>query len=1005
MGGRVRLLAAVLCAVSLAPGAAFAQDCAGGAAPPDRLAELAAAVEAALPGAATRAETRALVRARDALAARGASFASRTDAFRAAARALERLPGAPFSADLSTAYAGLRVDLDGEVRNLQELLRIFPGSASERAKARIAALAARADAAEAAEKIARAAADLHRAARATERARDPKVETYGGALRVISVNLDGLSEVPLNRPVVIQFSARLDPAFARADTIQVRRGPNYAAQVAGSYEVRGPMVVFRPRSPTLPDLSDSGLQGSTSYRVVIPGYPSVATVLSETGKPHAKLFTADFHTASDPNFHFTASEYLDAPPPRVDCTVPADVLPAAPWVDPSGAVQVPVASPIRLVMNRVPLHPATLTPDSVQLVMTEFRGAPASTRIAGRAVLEQDLSRVTLTFEPAVALPDNSRFALRVDRSVTDLTGAFELADHAGRSAIYTQAALEIATNPSSPLAVFAEAHPLEVDPRTFLVFTTRDEAASDLDRALAFDGTDLDVDGGDGADRTRTSASFHDAVPGAVAGTITVAGGDGRLGVFDPQFDLELDTDSPEAPGGVFHFQRIHIRPSVTVSIRGSKPAVLRSREDAVIEGGLLASGGVGVDTEFSQTTASLPLQPGGLGGPGGGAGGDSFPGPEFGMRGGTGESVLGSGTGGQGGGETASSAPYSWAGGGGGAGHATAGVPGSGGSYPGTQGWNGPGGAAGTAGGGDPSSAATDDGRRFLGTGGSGGGAGGNGRFGSQGGTTLYRTSGAGGGGGGGGLLVTTAGDLRVAGIVSAAGGNGGSPVGTGGYGGAPGGGGAGGSLAFFAAGSLDIAGGRFRVNGGSGGGGLVPTWTGLAGAGAHGFLRFEDRDGVPAGALTAVAVPDVATVGVFDPSSLVSDPPSVFLGTWFSLPAFRPTVLPFVEANFPHTLIPGAEIRWEIQMADDSPFEPGRPDLGTVDAATGASSDPDRASGWVLLKDAAGIKDVSAALNGRGFQHFRIRISFHLPDGVRAADPKPTAEGFRVRVRHQD
>ncbi|MND06359.1 hypothetical protein D3C83_276860 [compost metagenome] len=56
-------------------------------------------------------------------------------------------------------------------------------------------------------------------------------------------------------------------------------------------------------------------------------------------------------------------------------------------------------------------------------------------------------------------------------------------------------------------------------------------------------------------------------------------------------------------------------------------------------------------------------------------------------------------------------------------------------------------------------------------------------------------------------------------------------------------------------------------------------------------------------------------------------------------------------------------------------------------------------------MLLKDAAGIRDVAAALNGRGFQHFRIRISFLLPDGVRGADPKPTAEGFRVRLRHQD
>ncbi|HEU4394372.1 MAG TPA: Ig-like domain-containing protein, partial [Planctomycetota bacterium] len=648
MRDRIRVLAALLFLTALAPSASAEDECAVGEAP-DRLAALAAAVDAALPGASTRAESRALTRARDALAGRGASFVSRTNALRIAVLALDRVPGRLLHDDRRDACDALLADVDGEVRDLQEVFTIFPGAATDRARARIAVLAARAEAALQEGRTARAATELHRTARAIERAREPRVETYGGALRVISVNLDGVGAVHLNRPVVIQFSARLDPESARADTIQVRRGPNYSAQVAGSYEVRGPMVVFRPRLPTLADLSDSGLQGNTGYRVVIPGYPSVATVRSDRGKPHAKLFTADFHTSIDPSLHFTASEYLDAPPPRVACTVPADVLPAAPWSDPAGAVEVPVASPIRLVLNRVPLLPSTLTPDSVRLVMTEFRGVPASVRIPGRAVLDQDLSRVTLTFVPDFQLPDRSRFALRVDRSVTDLTGQFELADHEGRAAISAQAAVEYETTPSGPLATLAQEHPLEVDPRTFLVFTTRDEAASDLDRSLAFDGTDVDVYGGNGVDPGRTTASFDDAVPGAVAGTLTVAGGDGRLGVLDPPFSIELDTDSPEAPGGVFEYQRIHIRPGITVSFRGSRPAILRAREDAVVEGALVANGSVGANAEVSQGTDSLPVQVGGAGGPGGGAGGDSFPGPEFGMRGGSGAGVPSGGTGGQ--------------------------------------------------------------------------------------------------------------------------------------------------------------------------------------------------------------------------------------------------------------------------------------------------------------------------------------------------------------------
>ena len=988
-----------------APVLASAQDCAPLEAPPDRLADLAAAVEAALPGASTRAETRALTRARDALAARGAPFASRTDAFRAAAKHLDRLPDGPFLSPFLVAYAQLRTDLEGEVADLQEVFLILPGAGSERAKARIAALAARADQALAAGRVARAAADLHRAARATERAREPKFELFGGPLRVLNVNVEILSDVPLNRPVVVQFSDLVDPASVGADTVQVRRGPNFAVQAPGSYEVRGPFVVFRPRLPSLPDLSDAGFQGNTDYRLVIPGIPATATVLRDDGKPLSRTYVASFHTAVDPNFLFAASEFLDAPPPRVVCTLPADSLPVDPWTHPGGAEDVPTGAIPRVVMNRVPLLPASAAPPAVELVVTSLRGVPSSTRIPGRVVIEQDPSRVVLSFVPAVPLPDRSRFALRIDRSVTDLSGGFELADHEGRAAIHVQAANELVTNPGSPLATFAVDHPMEIDPRTFLVFTTRDEAAADLDRTLAFDGTDADIDGGVGVDPARTNASFDGVVPGAVAGAVVAAGGDGHLGELAPKQSIVLDTDSPESPGGVFHYQRIRIPFGVTVRVRGSRPAVIRCREDVLVEGRITVDGGDGEKAEDVLGSADLPVRVGGFGGAGGGAGGGSYSGPEYGMRGASGlDAPDGGGFGGQGGGEAAGTALYSYGGGGGGGGHATAGEGGLDGNWsPSYPEYTGPGGAAGAAGGILPSSEATSDGRDFAGTGGGGGGAGGNGHlvFGS----VNQRTSGAGGGGGGGGVLISSAGNIRFSGLGTAVGGQGGPRVGNGGPSGAPGGGGAGGALALFAAGDLDVTGATFLVHGGAAGSNTASGAIGQAGKGANGFIRLEDGDGSPTGLASATVTMAAATVGLFDPSSLATDEPSLFTGTWFLLPAFQPEVLPFVDADLPQALIPGSEIRWEIQMADDSPVEPGRPDLATVHPVTGESSNPDRATGWVLLKDAAGIKDVAVALNGRGFQHFRIRVSFQLPDGVRGGDPVPSVDGFRLRLRHQD
>jgi hypothetical protein len=618
-------------------------------------------------------------------------------------------------------------------------------------------------------------------------------------------------------------------------------------------------------------------------------------------------------------------------------------------------------------------------------------------------VLEQDVSRVVISFTPAFPLPDRSRFVLRVDRAVTDLTGGFELADHAGRTALRAQAELALVQDPTGPLATFAVAHPMEVDPRTFLVFTTRDEAAADVERTLAFDGTDVDVDGGPGVQQDRTNASFDGTVPGAVAGAVTVAGGDGRLGGLEPLQSIVLDTDSSAAENGVFHFQRIRIPSGVTVTLRGSRPAVLRSREDVVIEGRIETSGAAGTPAEASVTTASLPQQAGGVGGAGAGAGGDSFTGPAFGMRGESGGDAFGEGgLGGEGGGETASTSIYSFPGGGGGGGHATSGESGLGGGYVSVPSYNGPGGAAGEARGRLPSSLETADGRDFSGTGGGGGGAGGNNHF-----TTFgYRTSGAGGGGGGGAVLISSAGNIRFAGVGAATGGVGGtSTFANNVYGGGPGGGGAGGTISLFAAGDLDVGGALFQVNGGDRGSNFVSLLIGFAGRGGDGFLRLEDADGTPSGLPTA-NLPNLATTtGRFEPSSRATDPPSVFTGTWFVLPGFQPQVQPFLPEDLPQSLIPGAEIRWEIQMADDSPLNPGRPDLATVNGATGASSDPDRASGWVLLRDAISIRDVSAELNGRGFQHFRIRVSFLLPDGLRAEDPMPRVDSFRVRIRHQD
>jgi hypothetical protein len=150
------------------------------------------------------------------------------------------------------------------------------------------------------------------------------------------------------------------------------------------------------------------------------------------------------------------------------------------------------------------------------------------------------------------------------------------------------------------------------------------------------------------------------------------------------------------------------------------------------------------------------------------------------------------------------------------------------------------------------------------------------------------------------------------------------------------------------------------------------------------------------------SSTQAPAAATTGTYGPGSLASDPPSVFTGTWFTLGAFAPEVLSFTGADFVEHPVAGATIRWEIQTAVEDLNLPGRPDTGSLDPQTGASSDASRATGWVLLKDEEGIRDVAPALNGQGYRFFRIRVTFGLPDGLRPADAKPSVDSFRLRTR---
>src|SRR5688572_9364458 len=444
-------------------------------------------------------------------------------------------------------------------------------------------------------------------------------------LYVVDMDLDGLDGVSLNTPMQIEFSEFVLPETIRHDTIQVRLGPRYGIQAFGDFKVSGNIVTFFPQIPTKADLSDAGFRPQSQYRVTVAGHPKVDQVQAYTGRPLIRTFVGDFATAAttSPDL-FTTDTYKDPPPPTVLFTNPPDTLPVSPWTQPGGAVNVPTDSELQLVFNRVPLAPGTITTGNVSLTMIERLGVPQNRTIQGTPVLEQSFEGTTLRFVPAFPLADQARYVLRVENRVTDLTGSYDVTDNANRTALRAQAASGL----DPALSAFALAHPEEVDPRTFLIFTTRDEPTKDLALFLNFDGLDSDENGGDGHNKALSNADFNGGVPGALAGFFTAPGGNGTLGDLKPTASTTISTNSPSAVNGIFNYQTIDIPTGVTVTMTGTTPGSLLSLKGTTIRGVLGASGSKGADAEQSYQTSTLPASVGGNGGPGGGKGGDNYQG-----------------------------------------------------------------------------------------------------------------------------------------------------------------------------------------------------------------------------------------------------------------------------------------------------------------------------------------------------------------------------------------
>lgn len=893
----------------------------------------------------------------------------------------------------------------------------------------------------------------------------------GGVLSVRTIGIAGRSGVHANEIVEVEFNTEIDPSSVGPATVQVRArnatGTGYTKQVFGTFQAAGRIIRFFPRLPGhlrdangkfytegLPQddaAENAGFQPATDYQVTLIGRPEATTIRAATGRPLKRSQIFRFSTASNTSADmlYTTTTYSESPPPQYSFSNPPDTVPvpATQFTTFGGTAGVPNDILAQLYCTRVPLSPATARVlGNVTLTMLARNGNYTLRRpVEGSVYVEQNVDTTLLVYKPRFPLADKATYSLRVSKNVKDLTEQYDFLPNRDRERlrqIYDALTSSRANSPGTPAADLADppsaligdwppatdtaargvlkanilalgdAYPDEFDPRTMIIFTTRDEPITNAEFRLEF----LKSEGL--FDATVSTGEWDVSVPGAASAIFTVAGGSAVNGDFTPTSNTTLN--AANYPSHEMNFRDVLIPQGVTVTLTGTRPVTIKAI-NFTLNGTIEMSGSQGQIGQSGNRNAVR----GGAGGPGGGAGADSnynsFPASNAdlnngyaGLTGKAGVDTEGNNPtpfGGQGGlgGKMATSTYYMYGGGGGGGGARLAGKNGGNGTGGGgTFGasWNGAGGAGGAA-------AAVQDLNPLFG--GAGGGSGGNGGlfYNGQGFSSYsWYGSGSGGGGGGGAIMIQTARTLTIGstGLIRAIGGNGNSQVVVSSYYGSagPGGGGGGGSVLLRSSYGFNIANptGSFNVNGGAGGAG-TGSYPNRGGDGGAGFIRTEDPNG-------GITLPNGGQ-GTFDPVG--AGVPSFVYSKWADLGVQDPRILAWTKDDIATDPTTNDAIYVQVQMTREDPSIFGQPDESALDKL-GNSTNTSITSQWLPIKihDRTGLPGQGAftvpgydpafdgsefasfpitALNGLGLRFIRFRIFFQLDQTQRRTDPIPNVD----------
>jgi hypothetical protein len=916
-----------------------------------------------------------------------------------------------------------------------------------------------------------------------------------GVMKLTDIDVGDFSGVPQNKIITMSFTQPVDAATVNPATVQIRaqnaKGTGFTIQVAGSMQVTGSMVRFLPRLPThlhnpadpsggyypagsLQDdaYANAGLQPSKNHMITVIGLPSISAIRSTSGRPLNKNYTARFTTAaaSPKTEAFTTDTYQDDPPPQFSFSNPPDKVAVAvdQYARHGGTQDVPSAISVTVFGTKVPLSPSTIRQSgNVTLTMLARHDDPSFRKmVSGSPFIEQNFDTVRLSFVPRFALPDVASYAMAVSSKVLDLTEIYPFAPNSDRLRLrlmYEFLVTARMLNPGTPweqlanppldlisdlrdpwpttdaergvlkrnLLTLGDTYRDEVDPRVMVLFTTRDELVTVSSLVVNF------LQSENYFDPSRSTAEWDQTIPSAASAVFTVAGGSAVLGDLKPVTNTTYSITS--YPQGVFNFRAVVIPAGVTVTFTGANqptqpstppangiptlpgstpPATLKCLS-LQLDGTISVDGAIGIDGTQTGVYSAIVTTgtPGVPGGPGGGYGGYA---PAY-----YGQISNPSGTGGVGndanlvpasavnggrgglGGTSSPNTGYTMAGGaGGGGGSRLAGSAGGNGtmsasyqaSYSSWAGYGGAGGAGAT-------------GNADLATlvGGAGGGGGGNAQAYTTG-TYYWGTPGASGGGGGGALLVQTSATLTIGqtGLIRSRGGTGGKGVLTTYTGGGGGGGGGGGAVLLRSTKGFNLTNpaAAVDVSGGSGGQPTTSTYGtgGVGGTGGAGFIRYEDVNG-------GISVPG-GTQGTYTPVG--AGVPSYVYSNFIDLGVDNAKIYDFNAADFIMTSGNDA-ILIEVQFAIENPNKLGTA-LTTAINGQENSTNIAQVSQWLpvrVLDSTAGgafaaqgitsndaVFSIASKIAPYAYRFVRVRITFQLDSTQTASSPLPFVDQMTLR-----